>query len=496
MLKKISKLQLLRFISQVIFLIFIPELFTLIFSQLKRVYLMVLKGNFNILSIWPQLVAFFIIISITIILGRFFCGWFCTFGALNDFIYTISKKMFKTKYLVNEKLDAILKYFKYVILLFIVLVIWTSSLSLFDSYSPWDAFAQVDNLSEAIVKYTGGFIILAIIAVGAIFIERFFCRYLCPLGAIFTILSKCRIFKIKKLRDNCGECRICTNNCSMGINLSKMDNVSSGECINCFKCIDVCPRQNPHVSICGEKVNPLLPSVIAIAAFTGLYTLGGIMSDKIAQYPENSNDVAVSNNKLANKLNPEQKRYKDGVYTGIGEGKSPNLKVSVTIKNNKISGIEILSSNETKGKEAINIIPNEIIASQITKVDGVSGATLTSKGVMMAVNDALKKAPIRDLATDNSSLKQKKYKDGSYTGIGNGKNPNLKVSVTVNNDIISSVEILSSKETKGEQAFKVIPNEIKAAQSTKVDGVSGATLTSDGIMIAVDDALSKAKTLK
>ena len=111
MLKKISKLQVLRLISQVMFLIFMPELVTLIFNQIKRVYLMIIKGNFDVISMWPQLLVMFIVIPITIIFGRFFCGWVCTFGAINDFIYIISKKVFKTKFKVSEKLDSI-KIFK------------------------------------------------------------------------------------------------------------------------------------------------------------------------------------------------------------------------------------------------------------------------------------------------------------------------------------------------------------------------------------------------
>jgi len=367
MLKKISKLQVLRLISQVMFLIFIPELFTLTFNQLKRVYLMFIKGNFDITSMWPQLLAMIIIMPITIILGRFFCGWICTFGALNDFIYMISRKVFKTKFRVGEKLDSILKYLKYVILVFIVVVIWTSGSTLFDSYSPWDAFAQVDNLSESIFKYTGGFIILAVIAIGAAFIERFFCRYLCPLGAVFSILSKARIFKIKKLRDKCGKCRICTNNCSMGINLYQMDKVSSGECINCFKCLDVCPRKNTKATICGENVNPLLPGAIAIAAVAGAYAIGGSMSDKMANTMNNT-DISTSSSDVKNS---EGKKYKDGTYTGVGQGKNPDLKVAVTIKDNKITNVEVLSGNEPKGKEAFNVIPKEIIEKQSTSVDAV-----------------------------------------------------------------------------------------------------------------------------
>lgn len=387
MQKAISKLQGLRLISQITFLILMPELFTLIFNQLKKIYSMILKGNFDVISIWPQVLAMITIFIITIILGRFFCGWLCTFGAINDFIYMISKKVFKTKFKVNEKVDSILKYLKYVVLLFIVVIIWTSGTTAYDSYSPWDAFAMIDNVSAAIAEYTGGFIILAIITIGAVFIERFFCRYLCPLGAVFTILSKARILKIKKLRDKCGPCRICTNNCSMGIKLYEMDKVNSGECINCFKCIEVCPRKNTKVNILGEDVSPLLPSAIAIAAFTGVNALGGIMKDTMPNHASNSTAASSSD---INKS--EQKKYKDGTYTGVGQGKSPDLKVAVTIKDDKITNIEVLSHNESKGKEPLDTIPKEIIEKQSTDVDAVSGATMTSKGIMEAVNDALSQA--------------------------------------------------------------------------------------------------------
>jgi uncharacterized protein with FMN-binding domain/Pyruvate/2-oxoacid:ferredoxin oxidoreductase delta subunit len=488
MLKRISKLQALRLVSQIMFLIFIPELFTLIFDQLKRAYSMAIKGNTDIISIWPQLLAMVIIFIITIVLGRFFCGWLCTFGAMNDFIYIISKKVFRTKFKVSEKVDSILKYLKYVILIFIIVDIWTSGSKAFDSYSPWDTFAQVYNISGAITIHTGGFILLVIIAVGAVFIERFFCRYLCPLGAILAILSKARILKIKKFRDKCGPCRICTNNCSMGIKLYQMDKVSSEECINCFKCIEVCPRKNAQLNILGENVNPLLPSAITIAVFTGVNALGSVMNDVTIK--NSVNNTAASSSDI-NK--PEQKKYKDGIYIGVGAGENPNLKVSVKVSNGKVSSVEILSANEPDGKEALKVIPKEIVDAQSANVDAISGATMTSDGIIMAVKDALSQAEVNSSSTVSEDSNQEEYKDGAYTGVGEGKNPNLKVSVTVRNGKISNIDVLSANEPNEEKTLKIIPKEIIDEQSTDVDAVSGATMTSNGIMMAVDDALSRAE---
>jgi NosR/NirI family transcriptional regulator, nitrous oxide reductase regulator len=127
MKKKINKIQILRFIVQIVYLILLPGLFILAFSQLKSVYLMILKGNFNFIKALPNLIEAITILPITILFGRFFCGWMCAFGTFNDFIYMISKKVFRVKFKMNTKLDFLLKYLKYIILLFIVFFMWTGT---------------------------------------------------------------------------------------------------------------------------------------------------------------------------------------------------------------------------------------------------------------------------------------------------------------------------------------------------------------------------------
>ena len=390
---------------------------------------MFLKGDFNFIQVFPRLIAVVAIVPITIFFGRFFCGWFCAFGLFNDFVYMISSKVFKTKFKVKRKLDAILKLLKYFVLVFIIIVIWTKGNTLFDNSSPWDAFALITNFPKAITSYFIGFVLLALITVGAIYIERFFCRYLCPLGAIFVLLSKFRKIKIDKLTEKCGKCRICTNNCSMGINLCKMEQVSSGECINCLKCIDVCPRSNPKISYMDENFNPAFASSIVIIAFATLYVgssvLGNVISNNTkvaASVTSNSNtnqgDNATSNNDdtqhkttqnsedsgtNANSNNaktvPKTKapsstvnsKYKDGTYTGTGYGYMSDINVSVSINNDKITNVKVDSINDSY-KEPVNVIPQEIVKTQSSNVDAVSGATHTSNGIMSAATDALSKA--------------------------------------------------------------------------------------------------------
>jgi len=92
------------------------------------------------------------------------------------------------------------------------------------------------------------------------------------------------------------------------------------------------------------------------------------------------------------------------------------------------------------------------------------------------------------------AVAQTKYADGTYEGAGTGKNPGIKVSVSIVGDKITDITVISCSDNEEyfSEAAAVIPDSIIEAQSTNVDTVSGATLSSNGIIKAVEDALSKA----
>jgi NosR/NirI family nitrous oxide reductase transcriptional regulator len=403
MKNKIKKIQIFRIVTQIIFIFILPGLFIQTFSQIKNLYVMILNDKFNFMQAYPSFIELITIMLITIVIGRFFCGWFCAFGAFNDFLYIISKNIFKVKFKVDRKLDAVLKYLKYVILLVIVVLCWTMGSTIFQSASPWDAFAQITTFPQVIYSITFGFIILMLIAVGAMFIERFFCRYLCPLGAVFGVVSRVNLFKINKPKADCGKCRLCTNNCSMGLPLYKADAVRGGECINCLKCVETCPRSNTKACIANQQVNPALASTIAIAGFVTVYSVNNVagtlinknnlaVGSKISTSVSTQNQSSTTTN--SNATSTQKATYKDGTYTGTADGFRPGLQVAVTIKNSKIANIEIVQINDTPRfyQNVINVVPNEIIQAQSTNVDTVSGATYSSRGIINATQAALDQA--------------------------------------------------------------------------------------------------------
>lgn len=286
-------------------------------------------------------------------------------------------------------------------------------ISILESTSPWDAFGQITDVSTIFSSLLVGLIFLILITIGAAFIERFFCRYLCPLGAIFSIISKIGIVKINKPKADCGKCRACTMNCSMGLPLYRVDCVKGGDCINCLKCTEVCYRNNANVNLLGRDLDAKLTGSVAMATFLGVYGLTNFAGNAVTKSGIAAKSNAVSSNlnsqtesaPESSKLNHETtssntaqnnaSKYKDGTYTGSGTGyKGGTTKISVTVSDGKISSIQAISNQDTPKfyQRAEGTIIKSIISKQSTSVDTVSGATYSSKGIMSAVTNALNEA--------------------------------------------------------------------------------------------------------
>ena len=203
---------------------------------------------------------------------------------------------------------------------------------------------------------------------------------------------------------------------------------------------------------------------------------------------------------------------KDGVYTGSGTGFSGAITVQVTVAGGKITAIQIVSSGDDAAylNRAQAVIPS-VIAAQSTSVDTVSGATYSSKGILMAIRNALVQATgglaqaVAPAASSGASSSKPHttittvtptngYADGVYLGEGEGYEGPMTVRVTVFGGKVTSIELVNSMDDEPYfgRAWATVPGRIIAAQTTSVDAVSGATYSSEGIRDAVNNALKKA----
>lgn len=214
----------------------------------------------------------------------------------------------------------------------------------------------------------------------------------------------------------------------------------------------------------------------------------------------------------------ESGSYRDGTYYGTGTGFGGQMTVQVDISGGKIVSIQITQHNDGSSyiQKASGLISN-IIASQSTNVDTVSGATYSSVGIIQAVRNALSQAAAdgTENAPQNTTLvptptiqptqaigsgkvdpvtEADAYRDGTYYGTGTGFGGTMKVKVTVSGGKIASASIEEHKDgSEYIQMASSILQTIVSAQSTNVDTVSGATYSSAGIIEAVRDALKQAE---
>ena len=199
--------------------------------------------------------------------------------------------------------------------------------------------------------------------------------------------------------------------------------------------------------------------------------------------------------------------YKDGTYQGSGTGFGGMITVQVTVSGGKITAVDILSASGETGSYFASAqgVVSKVLSSQSPNVDAVSGATYSSNGIIQAVQNALSQAGNSDSATPTPTptpkpaKKPKKdtsvsYKDGVYEGQAEGFDGTVTVKVTIKNGKIKKISNTNTDTPEFfNKAWKTIKSNVISRQSTsEIDTVSGATFSSNGILGALSQALSKA----
>jgi len=225
------------------------------FGGVVTIYTYLTEGAFIQKIHQSSITLMWLVLGLTLLFGPVFCGWICPFGTVQEFIGKIGRKMFKKKYnnFIPSVIDKPLRYLRYVILILVVVNTAISAKLMFSNLDPY--FALFNIWSGEVTRLS--LLILGLVLIGSLFVERPWCKYLCPFGALLGIFNLFRIVKLKRNENTCINCKACDRVCPMNINVSTSKVVSDHQCISCLLCTDemVCPVSNSLNFSVLEKKN-------------------------------------------------------------------------------------------------------------------------------------------------------------------------------------------------------------------------------------------------
>lgn len=224
---------------------------------------------------------FFGIVLMSLVVGKSFCSWLCPVGFLSELVGDFGEKLFKRKIQVPKILDYPLRSLKYLLLGFLfyaVFFLMTSAALKTFLDSPYNQVADIKmyyffaNISQL------SLIVLSILFLFSIVIRNFWCRYLCPYGALLGIASLLSPVKIKRNTVSCIDCNLCAKACPSNIKVDKVKTVISDECTSCLNCIDACPVADTldlHAFIHKKKkVSKKIAAIVVVVIFMFVTSVG------------------------------------------------------------------------------------------------------------------------------------------------------------------------------------------------------------------------------
>jgi polyferredoxin len=222
------------------------------------------------------LVLLVLILSSALMLKKSFCSWLCPIGTVSESLTVVGRRIFRRRIKLPRWLDYPLRSIKYLLLSFFVWAVFVQmtprSIELFLG-SPYNRVADIkmlmffSHISPFSVKLLMGLLALSVV------VPFFWCRYLCPYGALLGFLSMLSPLKVTRKPSSCIDCQLCAKACPSHIAVDKVNRVHSDECFGCLSCIAACPVPDAlnveTPKFWRRRISPLVYAVLVFVLFFG-----------------------------------------------------------------------------------------------------------------------------------------------------------------------------------------------------------------------------------
>jgi polyferredoxin len=225
------------------------------------------------------LVAF---VAIAFLFRKAFCSWLCPVGSISEYLWRLGRRLFRRNFGLPLWLDVPMRGLKYLLLAFFVWAVTSMSASEIAGFmrSPYGLIADVKMLN--FFRFLGGtgLIVIATLVAASVLVQNFWCRYLCPYGALLGLVALPGPLRIRRDPGACIDCAKCAKACPSGLPVDKLVSIKSAECTGCLECVAVCPAQGAlAMAAPRRRVLPAWAMAVGIGALffgiTGYARLSG-----------------------------------------------------------------------------------------------------------------------------------------------------------------------------------------------------------------------------
>jgi len=213
-------------------------------------------------------------LAISWLLRKSFCSWLCPVGTLSQYVAKAGWKLFGKRVALPRWADLTLRSLKYVLMalfLYVIAIMSVEEIRVFLG-GPYGMVADVKMLNFFRELSLVGAIVMAALVGLSMFIVNFWCRYLCPYGALMGLLGLLSPLRIKRVPSLCIDCGKCARACPSSLAVDKLVTIGSAECTSCLSCVASCPVENAlYMSVASRRKMPAWAMACGIAViFFGL----------------------------------------------------------------------------------------------------------------------------------------------------------------------------------------------------------------------------------
>jgi polyferredoxin len=211
-----------------------------------------------------------------------FCSWLCPVGTISEYLWRLGHRLFRRNFRLPRGLDVPLRGLKYLLLAFFVWAVTGMSAAEIAGFmrTPYGLIADVKMLNFFRFLGETGLIVIGVLVAASVLVQNFWCRYLCPYGALLGLAALPGPLRIRRNPQACIDCAKCAKACPSALPVDKLVSIKSAECTGCLECVAVCPAQGAlAIALPRQRAVPAWAIAAGIAALffgvTGYARLSG-----------------------------------------------------------------------------------------------------------------------------------------------------------------------------------------------------------------------------